>query len=157
MNLLYSTTPTKPRVRFYEGVEGVKAIFEDTLTSQPKEIVDFTSIDDLVNVFGAYMKSYTKRRAALRIPLRAIVADTPLARRYNTEYYRDADPAAIPDIRFVPEHAGAFKVEMNIYGNKVAIFSQAKDLITVIIESEAIVESERNKFDLLWNLVGTMK
>ena len=37
---------------------------------------------------------------------------------------------------------------------KIALFSSAEELVTVIIESEDLAESERKKFDLLWELVG---
>ncbi|OGL65882.1 hypothetical protein A3B21_02230 [Candidatus Uhrbacteria bacterium RIFCSPLOWO2_01_FULL_47_24] len=155
LNLLYSATPAKPRVRFYEGVEGIKTIFEDTLTSRPKEILDFTSLDDLVNVFGDYMKSYTKRRAELGIPLRGITADTPLARKFNARYYTGANPVAIPQTRFLPPDEFIFKTEINIYGNKVAIMSlKEEELVGVIIESAVIADTHRSIFELAWKAAG---
>lgn len=152
LNLLYSALPAKPRVRFYEGVEGIKTIFEDTLISRPKEILDFTSLDDLVNVFGDYMKSYTKRRAALGIPLRGIAIDTPLARKFNTRYYTGANPIAIPNCRFVPADQFVFKTEINIYSNKVAIMSlKEEELVGVIVESAVIADTHRSIFELAWH------
>lgn len=151
LRVLYNAIPAKPRVRFYEGIEGVKTVFEDTLISHPKEIVDFTSIDDLVNVFGDYMKSYTKRRAELGIPLRGIATDTPLARSYNKKYYSGANPIAIPQTRFVPADSFVFKTEINIYGNKVAIMSlKAEEPVGVIIESSVIADTMRSVFELAW-------
>ena len=156
LRLLYGAIPAKPRVRFYEGVEGIKTIFEDTLISRPKEIVDFTSLDDLVNVFGDYMKSYTKRRATLGIPLRGITADTPLARKFNARYYTGANPVAIPQVRFLPADQFIFKTEINIYGNKVAIMSlKEEELVGVIIESAVIADTHRSIFELAWRAAGT--
>lgn len=155
LNLLYSALPAKPRVRFYEGLEGIKTIFEDTLISRPKEILDFTSIDDLINVFGDYMKSYTKRRAALGIPLRGIATDTPLARKFNARYYTGANPVAIPNVRFIPANQFVFKTEINIYGNKVAIMSlKEEELVGVIIESAVIADTHRSIWELAWLAAG---
>ena len=35
----------------------------------------------------------------------------------------------------------------------VAIFTSLQELITVLIESEEIAEAERQKFDMLWNVM----
>ncbi|MDO8505153.1 MAG: helix-turn-helix domain-containing protein [bacterium] len=155
LNSLYNALPSKPCVHFYEGIEGIKAIFEDTLVSRPKEILDFSSLDDLVNVFGDYMKSYTKRRAELGVQLRAIVMDTPFARKYNARYYTGANPVAVPNFRFIPAEKFMFKTEINIYGNKVAIMSlKEEELVGVIIESAVIADTHRSIFELAWHAAG---
>ena len=44
-----------------------------------------------------------------------------------------------------------------IYDNKVIIVSEAEEMMTVVIESETIAEAEKQKFDLLWELIGPAK
>ncbi len=155
LSLLYSEISAKPRVRFYEGVEGIKTILEDTLISRPKELLDFTSLDDLVNVFGDYMKSYIKRRVALGIPVRSITTDTPLARKFNARYFTGVDSVAIPNTRFLSPDKFIFKTDINIYANKVAIVSlKEEELVGVIIESAVIADTHRSIFELAWHAAG---
>lgn len=148
---LYNLLPAKPRVRFYEGIEGIKAIFEDTLVTRPKEILAYSSLDDLLNILGDYIKTYAARKAELGIPLRGIVMDTPVARRYIPSHYRGVKPEAIPNVRFVPAEKFIFKNEINIYGNKLAIMSlKQEELVGVIIESQVIADTQRAIFELAW-------
>lgn len=148
---VYNLLPSKPRVRYYEGIEGIKAIFEDTLHSHPKEILAYSSLDDLTALLGDYMKQYAVRKAELGIPLRGIVLDTPYARHYIPKHYKNAGPKAMPSARFVPAARFPFKNEINIYANKVAIMSLNSDeLVGVIIESQVIADTQRAIFELCW-------
>ena len=60
------------------------------------------------------------------------------------------------EIRFLPEQY-KWKGATLIYDNKVVILSGAEEMMTVVIESETIAEAEKQKFDLLWELVGPTK
>ncbi|MBI4434299.1 hypothetical protein HY635_00555 [Candidatus Uhrbacteria bacterium] len=147
----YNLLPSKPKVRFYEGLEGVKSIFEDVLITNPKELVAFTSLDDLVNILGPFIRNYTARKADIGIPTRAISTDTPFARRYNQLHYAKANPPAVPKIRFVPKEKFPFKNEINIYGNKVAIMSlKTEELVGVVMESIVMADTQRAIFELAW-------
>lgn len=147
----YNLIPSKPKVRFYEGLEGIKSIFEDVLITKPKELVVFTSLDDLINILGTFIKNYTARKADFGIPTRAISTDTPLARRYNQLHYAQAKPPAVPEIRFVPKEKFLFKTEINIYSNKIAIMSlKTEELVGVVMESVVVADTQRAIFELAW-------
>lgn len=147
----YNLLPSKPKVRFYEGLEGIKSIFENVLITKPKELTVFTALDDLVNILGPFIKNYTARKADTGIPTRAISTDTPLARRYNQLHYAKAKPPAMPQIRFVPKEKFPFKNEINIYGNKVAIMSlKTEELVGVVMESVIMADTQRAIFELAW-------
>lgn len=148
---LYNVLPSKPRVRYYEGIEGIKAIFDDTLVSAPREILAYSSLDDLTHLLGTYMRQYTKQKTALGIPLRGIVLDTPGARRYIPTHYAGAPEHTIPQVQFVPKQKFPFQNEINIYGNKLAIMSLKKEeLVGVIIESQVVADTQRAIFELAW-------
>jgi hypothetical protein len=55
-------------------------------------------------------------------------------------------------VKYLPEE-NIYNTSKLIYGNKVAIFSSKKELITVIIESDDIALSEKQNFDILWKLL----
>ena len=70
----------RPQVRFYEGKEGIKEIYEDTLTSH-EPIRAFAHVEDNNQTLPEYFPKYYFRRAAKKIPIRAIFPDSPEARK----------------------------------------------------------------------------
>lgn len=151
---LYNLLPNKPRVRFYEGTEGIMTMFEDTLLEKPKEILAFTSLDDVTTILpNHYVHGYISRKEELQIPTRAIATDTPAARRYTTAYYtsKGVNEFIVPKFRFVPREKFIFKNEINIYNNKVAIMSlKTEELVGVMIESQVVADTQRAIFELAW-------
>lgn len=140
----------KPKVKFFEGLEGIKAVFEDTLTCK-SEIYCYTSIDALLGVLEDYIRDYTKRKSLLHIPTKTIVPFTEKAKKYNEEFYEDRGSRSIPNHRFIPSDKYIFKNEINIYDDKVAIMSLNPDeLIAVVIQSQDIVDTQKAVFDLAW-------
>ncbi|MBP9718720.1 hypothetical protein KBD59_05515 [Candidatus Gracilibacteria bacterium] len=134
-----------PRIRYYEGLDGIKAIYEDTLTSKT-EILNYSNSREIREHWPAYDKEYVQKRADKKIFLRGI---SPLddhgkwVRSQDNEYHRE--------IRLVPSQEFTFTNEINIYDDKVAIISY-KDvpLIGMIIESQEIANTQRDIFKMAW-------
>ncbi len=73
------------------------------------------------------------------------------------QHIKDRDHTKeLREVRYIPEKY-AHDTSMLIYENKVVIAGAKKELVAVMIESEAIAESEKKKFDLIWDLVGPTK
>lgn len=139
-----------PRVRFYEGIEGVERVMDETLTAEG-EILNYVDIDKwfMREDLKQYILAYAKRRADKKIPLRAIVIDSEFARKYTGEDY--PGDQSLTSRRFFPKEIANFHNEINIYNNKVAICSIGKhELLGVIIESKEIADSQRAIFELGW-------
>lgn len=141
-----------PRVRFYEGLEGIERVMDDTLMAKKSEILTYSCIDrwfsreDLKQYIGQYGR---RRSAEKKIALRGIVIDTPLARQYIEKDY--PGDSAVTQTRWFPKDISVFHNEINIYDNKVAICSIGRhELLGVIIESDEIAESQRSIFELVW-------
>lgn len=141
-----------PKVRFYEGIEGIERIMNDTLMAKNKEILCYSCLDRWFarDDLKQYITNYGKRRCLdEKIALRAIVIDTPLAHKYLLDDYPKIP--GLTQIRWFPHDLSAFNDEINIYDNKIAICSMGKhELLGIIIESDQIVESQRSIFELAW-------
>lgn len=59
----------KPGVKFYEGIEGIKKVLEDTLTSK-EAIYAYSDIEAIVKHIDKINKSYAKKREDLKIKKR---------------------------------------------------------------------------------------
>ncbi|MSU55729.1 MAG: hypothetical protein EXS51_00255 [Candidatus Taylorbacteria bacterium] len=136
-------TQNRPKIKFYEGTEGLKQVYEDTLTSA-EAIRAYANVDDMHKGLPNYFPEYYKRRAGAGIAIRAIVPSTLIARArssYNEEEKRE--------IAFVPEDKYYFSPEINIYDNKVMIASW-REKLGVIIESAEIADAMKKIYELAW-------
>lgn len=136
-------TQNRPRIKFYEGTEGLKQVYEDTLTST-ETIRAFANVEDMHKGLPNYFPEYYKRRAEKNIAIRAIVPKTPVGMArgaYNEEEKRE--------IAFVPPEKYYFSPEINIYDNKIMIASW-REKLGVIIESAEIADAMKKIYELAW-------
>jgi sugar-specific transcriptional regulator TrmB len=138
------TQENRPRIKFYEGTEGLRNVYEDTLTSSEK-ILAYACIDDMHKALPDYFPEYYKRRAENGISIRGIVPKTKAAIEragHNQEEKRE--------IAFVPADKYYFSPEINIYDNKIMIASW-REKLGIIIESAEIADAMKKIYDLAWN------
>ena len=138
-----ATTQNRPRIKFYEGTDGMKKAYEDTLTSR-EPIRAYANADEMHKGLPNYFPAYYKRRAEKGIAIRAIVPKTPTSEERAS---RDAEEKR--EIAFVPPEQYYFSPEINIYDNKVMIASW-KEKLGVIIESAEIADAMKKIYELAW-------
>lgn len=140
---LLHTIENRPKIRFYEGAEGLQHVYEDTLTSS-ETIRAYASVEDVHNSLPNYFPGYYKRRAAKNIFIRAIFPYTEAAKKlqkYDVEEKRET--------AFVPRDKYYFSPEINIYDNKVMIASW-REKLGITIESEEIADAMKKIYELAW-------
>lgn len=134
----------RPQVRFYEGVEGIRTVFEDSLTTQSGKIVAFTSIEDQHVSIPNYFPEYYQRRKRNNLFMRAIFPDTPMGierQNANENEYRDSV--------LVPAETYGIHPAINIYDNRLMIAS-FREKLGIIIESAEIADAMKKIFELAW-------
>src|SRR3990170_1200323 len=73
LKTIFDTAGERPKVRFFEGKEGLKAIQEDFLQSKDRHVEEIYSSDDLHNVFNEEdLKKIREVRKNKQIRTRAI-------------------------------------------------------------------------------------
>lgn len=140
----------KPKIYYYEGKEGYLTATEDSLKEHGGTVRHIGSLAEIHKVIGIdydlnhYVPTRLKRNVSIKcLYFKSQLPEEVIKRPHGNE---------LREIRYLPEKY-LYQTSMLIYGNKIAIFSSKKELITVIIESEQIAESERKKFDLTWDLL----
>ncbi|HEY4508068.1 MAG TPA: helix-turn-helix domain-containing protein [Candidatus Paceibacterota bacterium] len=136
-------TQNRPRIKFYEGAEGLKHVYEDTLSST-EPIRAYANVDDMHKGLPNYFPEYYKRRAGAGIAIRAIVPKTPIGSARGTY-----DEEEKREIAFVPPDKFYFSPEINIYDNKVMIASW-REKLGVIIESAEVADAMKKIYELAW-------
>lgn len=151
LSALMNKSAYRPKIQYYEGLNGVKNIFEDTLSTKT-ELLGYTNLANLPKILSVdYLKNYAARKINLGIKTRMLSPISKDALKYLTKYYpKDFDRDLI-EILFVNSKQFPFEYEINIYDNKVAIISLNPDeIIGLLIESNIYANTERAIFNLSW-------
>lgn len=141
----------KPKVKFYEGVEGMQEAFEDTLSAQGEILAYAVGEDIFQTLTEKYVRNYFKRRTLKNIAVRVIAPDTPESRAVTVN-----DAEELRESLLVPKDKFYFSTETNIYNNKIMIASW-REKFAIIIESAEISEAQKKVFELAWEGAKKLK
>jgi len=131
----------RPKVRFYEGKQGLIDVYEDTLTSH-EPLRAYANFDDMHKALPDYFPSYYLRRAKKGLNIKGIVPITPAALERQTHNKEEAR-----EMTFVPADKYYFSPEIDMYDNKIVIASW-KEKLGIIIESAEITDAMKKIFEL---------
>jgi HTH-type transcriptional regulator, sugar sensing transcriptional regulator len=143
LRLLYNKGEKRPKVKFYNGIEGLKSMYWESLESKGTILV-YGSIDDMWVLSKDFVHDYVQERIKRKILIRGIVPATAQSREYMK-----LNPKEMRELCLVPKERFPFTNEINIYNNKVAIFS-FREQVGVIIESADIAHTQKAIFELAW-------
>ncbi|MBP9748478.1 MAG: hypothetical protein KBD17_02550 [Candidatus Pacebacteria bacterium] len=149
LTLLHSIK-NRPKIRFYEGKDGLKNVYEDTLTST-ETILAYASVEDVHDTLPGYFPAYYKRRAQKNIKIRAIFPHTSEALKLKA---RDEEERR--ETMLVPADKYNFSPEINIYDNKIMIASW-REKLGITIESQEIADAMKKIYELAWIGAKTLK
>ncbi len=139
----YSGVGPKPKIEFFEGIEGIRSAYEATLESS-ETIKAYASIENMHDALSDYFPAYYYRRAAKKIHIQSIFPDSPAARervKHNKGEARSAHLLPIKEYGFTPE--------INIYDNKIVFFSFVEKF-ALTIESAELADAMKKIFKLAW-------
>ena len=141
----------KPKITFYEGINGIKQICE-TLLEVPGSLreslmgVDEKTIHPEIKKY--FENDFIDRRIKLNITYRGIVTGyLPVGRDHSL-----TDEAQKRELKYVDPKKFPIKVQVDIFPhNKVAIYSYNRDeMIGVIIEHQSFYITMKTVFKLAW-------
>ncbi|TSC96512.1 MAG: transcriptional regulator TrmB [Candidatus Berkelbacteria bacterium Licking1014_2] len=143
LQALYQQTPTRPKVRFFEGREGIEIIHQEILR-EAKEVWFVGSIEDWAKRFPDYI-NYVKEQVSRGIKIRDLVKPKDKdALKYQHLYKKPRQ-----EMRFLPE-AVNFVTDNMLWNNKLAMVSYGADLYAIVIESTEISQTMRAIYETLW-------
>lgn len=143
----YMTTTEKPVVKVYEGFEGLKEIYEDTLRVREPIYAVLQTAEVEPQMFDWLNRVYAKKRTRAKIHAKVIVASGKWSHEYQKEDIENYRTTILVDSALFP-----FQHEVNIYGDKVAFINWRKDepLIGIVITHPQIAKTMGAWFDLAW-------
>lgn len=149
---MFNIGGVKPKTKFYEGVAGIKTVFEDTLTANNKVLCGILSMSDLFKIPGKeFMDDYTSRRIKAGIKLKVI--------RSEINEVEEIWPNSSKELRELhyANRDMIFPMTMYFYDNKVALIGTEKENFGMIIESADFYKNQMNFFEVMWQVTRAAK
>ncbi len=140
----------KPKIKYFEGLEGIKNIMEDTLKAK-SDLLGYSNLKGAGELFGDYTKEYARKKMEKGLKARMICPSSPEAFDYIKNHYPPNFPLELVEILFVNPKEFWFEHEVTIYDDKVAVISlNSEELIGMIFESSVYARSQTAIFNLAW-------
>ena len=144
--------PHKPKITFYEGLGGMRELYQDTLSSllPGDTILSYTGLSDFYKLVPRdFSEWYIKERIKRKIRIKIISPASEASGEWNSTSVKE-----LREIKLVDNPNFKFNADTEIYGNKVALLSYRENFMGVIIESKEINQMQRMAFELMWNSLG---
>ncbi len=135
----------KPKIRYYEGVEGMRQVYEDTLKYPDQELLGWVSEKALSVLGKKFLYSYLASRMQKKIWVRAIATETSEMAKYAEE-----DVSSLRKTRLVAKDDFPFEVEVNLYGKRNIAIMSFEEEFGMIIESEKMWKTLKSIFEMGW-------
>lgn len=135
----------KPKIRFFEGVDGIKEVYKDTLRFPGQELIGWGSPKATENFDAEFLTNYyIPARLKDKISVRAIANQNEVWNNLKL-----IDEKSLRKTRLVNKNL-PFDVEIDLYGGRcVAVFA-FEEKIALIIESEKIYTTLKSIFEMSW-------
>ena len=147
LNAVYGLAKQRPQVRFFQGTEAMKQIFEEILEDK-KEMLGFGTADDLLRAMGDYHLKFVERRIKKNISVRVLLRKSDKA-----EQRQESGVKELRTVKVIPDK---FKYHgtVLVFGNKIAYFSFIKEYVSVVIESKELADIQRAMFEYMWETIN---
>lgn len=149
---------TKPKITFYEGVDGIKQIGEILLEAPGSIRYSFMCIDEKTihpEIKRYYEEDFINRRIELGIKYKGIVSGyMPMGNKH-----KPTETDQLRELKYINVKKFPIRIHIDIFTyNKVALYSYHKDeLMGVIIEHEDFYTTMKTVFELAWAGVDVLK
>ncbi|MEI6477404.1 MAG: helix-turn-helix domain-containing protein [bacterium] len=146
----------RPVVRFFEGVEGIKTVYEETLRCRSKEIVCFVSAREILEVVGEeFMQYYAEKRTRRHIKIRTLNDPRGEISLEEEGFHMVSDPLLLRESRLGPSSIDVSAMMM-IYDDSVALMSTKRENFGTILESHEYSTMLRDMFETMWSQTSAL-
>lgn len=145
LEALFSVATERPKVKFFEGPEGVRAIREDIIRSGAKILYDIYSLEYVDQIRALFSdeenEEFLKKRHEAGITIKSI---------YTSDTGPFTEFKLRGDRKFLPKEKFPFSGDILIYDDRIALTTLKGRIMSVIIESKEIADTMRLVFELAW-------
>lgn len=133
------------KVYHFEGSDGIRRVLEETLTSVG-EILHFSGPESINQHWADFDRTYAQLRIQKQIFLKKLAPDDERGLAL-----KKSDRSCLRETRLVTLSDHAFRDDIFVFDNKVAIVSSGAEPMGILIESQSIASTHRCVFRSLWS------
>lgn len=133
-----------PHTAFFEGEDGIIALFRKMLSISPAQEVFLTLEKIPPKILDYLKKDFLLEKKRKKVFSRILIPKSPRA-----EKYQHSDANGNRETRFVPEKT-AFETEIILADSSIAMIDYRDNGMGVFIESAPLANTLRASFELLW-------
>ena len=142
---IFGRSTVRPRIRVYEGLEGIRTVLYDTLKCRSKLLCGILSMHDLLDVPG---RAETERYIAERVKAGIFLRVVRSPEKDVGDIWQTGE-AELREVRYTAPGL-VFTMTTWVYDEKVAIVSSRRENFGMTIESEEFARMQQNLFNILW-------
>jgi sugar-specific transcriptional regulator TrmB len=147
-SLLKGSAQEAPRIKFYEGKEGLTYLVNDILWHKGETICTMWPHEEMLKVLGKEtLTRFNDRRLQEKIRIEAL---WPHGAKQDKDYIWSGK-----DTLTLRKHAPkdlSFRMGYTIYGDKVSFISSQREVFGFIVQSKDFAELMRNQFKVMWTV-----
>jgi len=139
-------------VRFFEGVRGIEAVYDDilltcqALQASTREILVVSSGKDLLSVLPDHDRNFIRKRIRRGIKTQILAPKDAISQQIFV-----SGEKALRSTRFFDGTAFPMEIEIDLYADKVAFINlKEPNLSGTILQSPPIARSLRSLFMMMW-------
>jgi len=152
LRILLATASTKPKIIFYEGLEGIKKLYFDNLREK-QLILEFVSLEKIGPEIEFHSSNYyIPQRIKRKIPIKILIS----GQNESNSIHLKTDPYALREVKTIDQNEFPIPLDCYIYGDNVsfALYRQDSEPLGVIIRSREIATTMRSLFNFIWSALG---
>lgn len=141
---LAGNNTSRPIVQMFEGLAGVKRAYKETLSASG-EILNCANSKGLREHWPEYDIEYVAERSRRKIFLRGLAPNDK-----SGESVKSGDKKFHRETRLLPQENFWVENEINIFDDKLLITSFDPKVFAILIQSQAVANTQRQIFEMLW-------
>lgn len=146
---LYNLKGSDALIKYYEGLEAVKNIYEDLLKNirAHEDYLVIGAQDQWYKLDPNFFQNFIKRRAKFPINIRLLFTDSKIARQHKRieKIYNEK-------IKILPPET-SLTTNLVIIPKKVVIHQLTPPVMAMVIENQSMVQMHRELFEIIWRSI----
>jgi sugar-specific transcriptional regulator TrmB len=147
-SLLKNASQEAPKIKFYEGREGLTYLVNDILWCKSETIYTLWPYEEMVKVLGKdVLAKFNDRRLQRKITIHAL---WPYGSKQSNDYIWNGKDA-LTKRKHAPKEM-EFTMGYTIYGDKVSFVSSEREVFGFIVQSKDFAQLMCNQFKVVWGV-----
>jgi len=147
LEAMYNLEGGESFIKYYEGIEGVRNVYEDLLADlyPHEEYLVFGDPDRWSLVNSDFYKQFIKKRIKIPLDAKMLLVYSPTAERYKQTEQNYGE-----EVRLLPPGV-CIETNVVITPRKLIIQQMIEPILVIVIENKSTIKLQRELFYIIWD------